>query len=356
MQLPINNFQVTTPALLFDPEFYIFDVSADLKTTKFLICDEKKIALAPFIDIRFEPLSQGQFTVPSKDLFELESMHNVPRAQSAYIFHHAFVCSTLLARCLNQIDIFFSLKEPWILRRLSDFKRAQRQSVSDEKWQEMFTGYSSLLAKNYYKAKTPVIKATNVANNLITDVIKYLPKHKILYLYSDLESFLISNLKKPQETQVKMPELAAKFMSDSNFYKKYSNLFQLNELTFLQICALVWVVNLYNLKASTEGFQLEHIKTLDMNDFLEDMGGSLKSISQFFGHNPTASEVALMLDPSITQTNSKHQQLGYNEDMKQQESDIVLHKFGDEIQNVQQWISPLVNELEIIKYCADRKL
>jgi len=62
-----------------------------------------------------------------------------------------------------------------------------------------------------------VIKVTNIANNLVEDVLQHLPGHKILYLYSDLESFLVSNLKKAPETQKKMPALAAAFLADGNF-------------------------------------------------------------------------------------------------------------------------------------------
>jgi hypothetical protein len=356
MLIPIKSFQVTTPALLFEPEFYVFDVSTDLETTKFLMCEEKLLELAPFIDIRFEPLAQGQFTVASNDLFKLEAMHDIKRPQSVYIFHHAFVCSTLLSRCLNQIDAFFSLKEPWILRRLSDFKRAQRHSLSDQKWQVMFSTYLKLLAKNYHKGKTPVIKVTNVANNLLEDVLQYLPGQKILYLYSDLESFLISNLKKPLETQQKMPGLAADFLSDGDFHQKYPQFCQLNNLNFLQVCALIWVVNLYNFKSNTESMQSENIKTLDMKQLLTDMRGNLEKLSQFFNHNPTAEDINAMLDPSITQTDAKHQQVTYGQDTKEQESARVLKKYAKEIEKVQRWINPIVDELKLVKYCQDNKL
>lgn len=356
MLIPTKGFQVTPPALLFDPEFYVFDLSTDLETTKFLMCDEKNLELAPFVDIRFEPLAQGQFTVSSKELFALEKMHDIKRPQSVFIFHHAFVCSTLLARCLNQIDSFFSLKEPWILRRLSDFKRVQRHNIPDQKWQEMFSGYLGLLAKNYHRGKTPVIKVTNVANNLLEDVLEYLPGQKVLYLYSDLKSFLISNLKKPRDTQLKMPGLAANFLADGDFSQKYPQVCNLNNMTFLQICALIWIVNLYNFKSSTEKQPSENIKTLDMKNLLTDMRGNLENLSQFFNHKPTAAEINSMTDPSVIQTDAKHQQLRYGQDTKKQESARVLEKFGKEIEKVQDWINPLVDELELIKYCQTNRL
>lgn len=220
----------------------------------------------------------------------------------------------------------------------------------------MFCCYLGLLAKNYHTGRLPIIKVTNVANNLLEEVINYLPGQKILYLYSDLESFLISNLKKPRDTQLKMPGLAASFLLDGDFAKKCPHFCNLEQLTFLQVCALIWVVNLYNFKSSTEKKPSDNIKTLDMKVFLADMGSSLESLSLFFNHKPTAAEITTMLDPSVTQTDAKHQQLSYGQATKQAESASVLDKFGKEIETVQLWINPLIDELELIKYCQTNRL
>lgn len=356
MLIPTKDFQVTAPALLFEPEFYIFDYVVETQTSKFLVVEEKKLEMAPFVDIRFEPLAQAQFSLPANELYALEKMHGIKRPQSAFIFHHAFVCSTLLARCLNQIDAFFSLKEPWILRRLSDIKRAQKHHMDNKKWAQMFSCHLGLLAKNYHGGKTPVIKVTNVANNLIEDILRYLPEHKILYLYSDLRSFLVSNLKKPQATQIKMPGLAEHFLKDSGLERKYPQFCNIGQLSFLQVCALIWVLNLYNFKASTEKLGSDNVQTLEMNDFLENMGDSLQKLSHFFGHNVVAKEIEVMLDPGVTQTNAKQQQLSYGQKTRQAETALVLNKFNSNIEKAMYWINPLVAELGVLKYCRDNKL
>ena len=351
MLIKTKDFQVTAPALLFDPEFYIFDFVPENDATRFLVVDENNLKLAPFVDIRFAPLAQGQFSVPSKELFALEKMHNIKRPQSVFIFHHAFVCSTLMARCLNQIDAFFSIKEPWILRRLSDYKRMLGSKLPADRWREMFVCYLGLLAKNYHTGTTPVMKVTNVANNLIPDVLKYLPGQKILYLYSDLESFLISNLKKPPETQKKMPGLAAAFLSDGDFAKRFPGFSDVRRLSFLQVCALTWLVNLYNFRQSTESISPTNVRTLDMKDFLADMGGSLQGLSRFFGHSATPIEITRMLDPEVTQTDAKHQNLSYGRQTKQAEVEQVMRKNSVEIEKTKRWIKPLVEELGVFEYC-----
>jgi hypothetical protein len=356
MLIKTRDFQVATPALLFDPEFYIFDFLRQSDSTRFLVVEENKLDLAPFVDIRFEPLAQAQFSVPTQELLALERMNNIQRPQSVFIFHHAFVCSTLLARCLNQIDAFFSLKEPWILRRLSDHKRAQRQAVSGRHWRRMFTCYLGLLAKNYRTGATPVIKVTNVANNLMEDVLRFLPGQKILYLYSDLESFLISNLKKPPDTQVKMPGLATAFLADGDFAQRFPRFCDLKHLSFLQVCALIWLVNLYNFQNGAVKIGQSRVKTLEMTGFLADMGGNLKILSGFFGHEATPAEIERMLDPGVTQTDAKHQQVSYSRQSKQLEMEQILGKYGTEIQKVIRWINPLVEELGVLQYCKENQL
>ncbi len=356
MLIPTKEFQITAAALMFDPDCFIFDFNPDKQTTKFLLVEEQYLDLAPFVDIRFEPLAKGHFSVSTSELFKLESMHNMPRQQAAFIFHHAFVCSTLLARCLNQIDAFFSLKEPWIIRRLSDFKRTQRNTITDAKWRQMLVNNINLLSKNYHGGKTPVIKATNTANNLIIDVLKYLPGQKILYLYSDLESFLISNLKKPKDTQIKMPALATGFLADGDFRRRFPQYSDVDKLSFLQVCALIWLVSLYNFKCSTEKFDSSNVRTLEMNKFLADMPGTLNSLSSFYQHQATALEIEAMLDPKITQTDAKHQNLLYGKDKKQAESTQVLKQYSTEINKTVHWLRPLAEDLKVLEYCCSRQL
>jgi len=356
MLIKTTDFQITAPALLFEPGIYVFDFALDSYLTKFLLVSEDHLKLAPFIDSRFEPLAQAQFTISTKELFALEKMHDIKRPQSAFIFHHAFVCSTLLARCLNQIDAFFSLKEPWILRRLSDLKRAHGLKIPPDQWQAMFTSYLGLLAKNYQTGRTPVIKATNVANNLLTDILKYFPDQKILYLYSDLESFLVSNLKKPPETQKKMPGLALAFLLDGDFAQRFPQFSDVNRLSFLQVCALIWLVNLYNFKIGVEKPRQPNVRTLEMKDFLGNMGGSLKNLSSFYGHQATPDEIDAMMDPKVTETDAKHQDVTYGRQSKQRESEQVLGKHGVEIKKTLRWINPLVEKLGILEFLRGHQL
>jgi hypothetical protein len=356
MYIKSNDFQVTVASLLFQPEYHLFDFSPNVARFKFLVITEENLRLAPFIDIRFEPMAQASFSVNSRKLFSLESQHDQVRPPTHFIFHHAFVCSTLLARCLDQIDAFFSLKEPWILRRLSDYKRSQKKALPEAQWQEMFTCSLALLSKNYCSGRSSVIKATNVANNLISDVLRWMPQSKLVYLYSELGDFLVSNLKKPADTQQKMTWLLSEFMRGSDLDVRFKQFVDSGRLSLLHVCALIWVNNIYSLKQAIESYEGDALIKLHMDDLLGEPSVALERVSRHFGHVPSVEEIDAMSRPEVMGTNAKNQTQRYSREMKQQESRLVLQTYGTQIQDTLNWIEPLVRELELREFLGSRDI
>ena len=350
MNISSSDFEVTIPSLLFDPEFYLFDFSLKGSKTKFLVAKEDLQAQAPFVDIRFEPFAQGKFSIDTKSLFRLEGQHDIERPKIHFIFHHAFVCSTLLARCLNQSQAFFSLKEPWILRRMADFKRSRARTVPGSHWQEMFLKNVSLLSKNYSTGDAVVIKATNIANNLLEDVLTRMPDSRVVYLYSDLGSFLTSNLKKSAETQGKIPALYKGFCGDSDFLQQFKQFRNTSGFSFLQICGLTWLVNIYNLQAVMDNRQTKSFITLEMQSLLNTAENTLARVSSFFGHVPDEKDRARMIHPDIMGKNAKYPRQSYSRDIKQAEANQVFERYGSEIETVVTWLEPVIRELGLMAF------
>lgn len=356
MLIKTRDCNVTIPALLFDRGFFVFDFNARNGLTKFLLVEEAMLERSPFVDIRFEPLAQAQFWVSSKELFALEGRHDIQRPAPVFIFHHAFVCSTLVARCLNQIDAFFSLKEPWILRRLADHRRGLGHAASSPAWREMLVKYVMLLCRNFTSGRVPLIKATNVANNLLADVLELMPDRQILYLYSDLESFLVSNLKKPAATQEKMPALAKAFLADGDLAQRFPHMTDLSRGSFLQVCALIWLASLYHFKNALAGHANARVKTLDSRDLLHDLPASLTALSRFFGHAPDAGEVQRMLDPQVIRTNAKDPSMPYGHEQRQMETRQIRSRHDQELASAVAWITPLVRELGVVDFMHSHRL
>ena len=356
MLVRTREFKVTVPSLLFDPALYPFDFAADGEFTKFLVVDEAMLDQSPFIDIRFEPLAKAQFWVETADLFALESGHDISRPQPAFIFHHAFVCSTLLARCLGRIDAFFSLKEPWLIRRLADLKRANGKLSSSARWRELVCNYVRLMCRNFATGRIPVVKATNVASNLLVDVLRFMPGCRVLYLHSDLESFLISNLKKPGETRQKIPALAQGVLGDFDFLQTHAELRDTSRLNFLQVCSLLWLVSLYNLRESMRQHPEAMVRTLDLKDFLDDPSRTLGLVSRHFGHVPDTTDTREMVDPAVMQTNAKNPTVPFGAEQRELEMSLIRASHGRELGDAMAWLTPLERELEVSEFIHSHRL
>ena len=348
--------KVPVQDLLFDPRYYLFDTLPQKGQTRFLVTDERKLAEAPFADIRYEPLAIDSITVATRDLVHWLKQYKRPRPQTHFIFHHAFVCSTLLARCLNQVEAFYALKEPWILRRLADIKRLHGPTIPAPHWHAMYDTYFSLLSKDYKSGRALVVKATNVANNLIADIVRYSPEQKILYLYSDIESFLVSNLKKPAATQGKMPELLAGFLKDSDFAKQHGELLNTGRLTLLQTCALIWVCNVYALKQVVERSGYSGLCTLDMAHLLSDPEAALRQVSQHFGHTASAEDLALMTHADTMGRNAKDTAHQYSVELKEEERRQVYNSSQSDITHALQWIESTAHDLELYEFMQSLNL
>ncbi|HXV41124.1 MAG TPA: hypothetical protein VD701_09205 [Steroidobacteraceae bacterium] len=353
MLIHTSDFRVTVPALLFEPGFLAADFSPDRKLTKFLVVEESMLDESPFIDIRFEPLAQAQFWVETRQLFELEGLHDIERPRPAFIFHHAFVCSTLLARCLAQSEAFFSLKEPWILRRLADVKRA---GVPGPEWDEAFDKYLRLLCRNFRSGRIPVIKATNVANNLLPDVLRHMPEQPVLFLYSDLESFLVSNLKKAADTQGKMAGLAQTFLSDGDFARQYPRMADPSNMSLLQACALVWLVSLHNFRQAIGERRSPRVATLDAQDFLDDPVGTLGRLSRHFGHRADAAGLQRMADTRTIGTHAKEPSRVYGPEQRRSEMEEIRSRHGREIAQALAWAEPVATASGMMEYMQSRRL
>jgi len=352
MHVAANSMKVSIYQLMVDPEFYVFNYAENSRTSEFLIINEEMLALAPFVDNRLEPLARGQFTIETTQLDELVSHSPQVRPRENFIFHHAFVCSTLMARCLAQSDAFFSLKEPQIIRRLADLRRSGANggnTGSSGEWERLFRTHLQLLAKNYARGESVVIKASNVANNLVPDVLNHTRESKILYMYCPLEQFLVSNLKKPDETRNKIPALLRLFARDGNFFGLHPGFRDIDALGFLQMCALLWLISNRNFLQSVLPGQRHRVRSLNVNHFLDSPRESLASVNRFFDHEAGEADLDRMTDKAVLGRHAKDPRKLFDAATRRKENEDVMHQQGASIARAVNWLDKAFGTREIYR-------
>ena len=255
----------------------------------------------------------------------------------------------MLARCLSESEAFFALKEPWILRRIADLKRGCKTSAAKRRWQQQSKLYLRLLCRKYSTGESLIIKPTNVANNLIADVCHWLPTARVLYLHSGLESFLISNIKKPAETKRNMPSLLEALLKDSNIRSLCRANTDFGKLTFLQTCAAVWLASLHALQRQCEQTAGDRVRSLEMDLLLRSPAVALTLASRFFGRPPTTEQLDQMMSPSVLGTHAKSQST-YSVEQRTHEYVQIFRANRRDIERTIFWAEPIVQQLGVREF------
>ena len=183
-----------------------------------------------------------------------------------------------------------------------------------------------------------------------------MPDSPVLYVYSDLESFLISNLKKPDDTRQKILGLARGALGDSDFVQKHPDLPDVAHLRFLEVCGLYWLVSLYNFRAAMSKYPAARARTLAAADFLGDPALNLGLASRYFGHEADPADIQAMLDAQVMRTNAKEQSASYGIDQRQAEMDGIRSRHGRELTEALARVERWAEALEVSEFMRSHRL
>ena len=338
MLLNAHSMQVSVSRLMFDPEFYPFAWHPADACTEFLIVDEDLLDRAPFVDQRIASHARGQFSVDTAQLLELAGQ--LPPARLSFVFHTAFCCSTLLARSLAACEAFFALKEPQLLRCLSDLRHREGPPVND--WAPLLTAHLRLLARPYAGGGHVVIKASNVANNLLPDVLRHLPRSRVVLLHGPLEDFLVSCLKKPESTQAKIPALLERVTGYGDFLARFPQFADTRRFEFLQQCALLWLVQHHDALAHARS-AAERVLPLDFRSLLDHPRETLQEVGRFLGHEPDSRDLLAMTGANVMGRHAKDLNLPFDAATRREENAAVQRTHRNAIHTTRDWLAPVVD-------------
>ncbi len=197
------------PADLVDARRFPVDLQVEGGRYAFLWLDDAVLAESTFLDTRLD--------IRWPDAVAVEAAA-IPASRSApapaWLFHTSFCGSTLLARALHLPPHQVCLKEPLVLRRLSDARDA---GVSVAALVETTV---QLLARPWHAGGRVVVKPTHAALNMAASLMDATPSSRAIVLTSSLEDFLVSNLKKTPESQARIPELTERAMRAGRFHAR----------------------------------------------------------------------------------------------------------------------------------------
>lgn len=117
------------------------------------------------------------------------------------LLHTSFCGSTLLAKALHDREGLIALREPFVLRRLAD------ASFRGQDIAAVLPDLVRRVAQPWPNGATVLVKPTHAALPLAAALMDALPRWPVLALTSSLEDFMLSNLRKPEDTRRRVGEL-----------------------------------------------------------------------------------------------------------------------------------------------------
>jgi hypothetical protein len=243
-----------------DSHWFPVDLDVQGGRLHFLRLDESVIARASFLDNRM-PIEAS--VVTSLSLEDLRSEMRAPQPAPAWLWHTSFCGSTLMARMLHVAPHSISLREPLILRRLSDAADAGMK-IGD-----FIQPVIRLLARPWHAGGRVVIKPTHAALNIANVLMESSEGGRAVVMTSSLDDFLVSHLKKTSDTLTKTLVLAHRSLRATGDFRHRLAPAAFNPPDPLAAAALQWAAQRELVAALRDRFG-DRIKVLHWERVQED--------------------------------------------------------------------------------------
>lgn len=277
-----------------DPAWFLHDIAPGSGQAGFVSTDRACLSAEPFLDHRWRAPDSADQTMP---LAALPPPAETPRL--SFIWHTSFCASTLLAACLDTPGRCLALKEPRALVILAALKRNGGLGPGASLARSVF----GLMARRFEADEQILIKPSNGANALIPEAAA-LTQGRMLLLYSDCESFVLSMARQGRSGFAYVRERFASLAADGHPVSSWPA-GQLLRLTDLELAALVWRMEMDLLHAAALGLG-DRARSLDCRLLLDDPGAILPMVDDFLGLGVGRERLDAVARGPLLQRDAKH--------------------------------------------------
>jgi hypothetical protein len=309
---------------LSDAHWFPMDLQVRERRYGFIRVEDAVLETSSFLDTRIEASVSDAVVVAADEVGDMKISGHL-----SWLFHTSFCGSTLLARVLHAPPYAVCLREPMALRRLGD-ARHEGQSI-----EALAPQVVALLSRAWHPKGSVVIKPTHAALNVASALLRVSPSSRAVVLTSDLDDFLVSNLKKTPESQAKIPHLAERAMTASGFHARLPPpAFDPPDL----LCAAVlqWAAQRELLVDIVDAAKSERVRVLAMHGLLEDLFTAAKETAAWLSIDIPAEELAKRC-ANEGRRNAKATHASYSATQRLEESRFVERTFSVELRRARMW-------------------
>jgi len=312
-----------------DAAWFPFDVDLAGGRLQWVHGDEALIKASVFLDPRMPAEGRPQALTPLAPLAALPPSTDTP----AWLWHTSFCGSTLLARLLHLAPHSVALREPLVLRRLSDYADAGHD-ISP--W---LPPIIALLSRPWRPEGRVVLKPTHAALNLARQAMQAVPAAKAVVLTSGLDDFLVSHLKKTSDTLSNVPLLAERALRAGNLSLRLPPQ-ALQPPSLLAAVTLQWAAQ-RELVADLRKASGDRLRVLAWSRLGADMEDETVSTAAFLGLALPEDDLRAHVR-ALAGSHSKATTRPYDARVRDQEYALLRGTYGDDLARARQWAETYV--------------
>jgi hypothetical protein len=314
-----------------DPEWLPHTYDAEgTQLTSVLVPREARAALMFLSDEHFAGKFQ-KATFPAAAI--AAEAEQARRAPLHFIFHTSFCCSTLLAKALDVPGVSAALKEPDVLINLANRIIRSDDAANRQRLELVLR----LLERPPAPGETVIVKPTNFANRLVEPIMRLRPEARAVLLYSDVETFIRSLLKRGMWGRITARKLFNQLAEWSPLVSRYS-VAEVLEYTDVQIAALAWLAQIHHFDAMVRALGADRLIVLDSADLIVDPAAALHKARALFGLNLNDADVATIAIGPVFARHSKFSERDYSAAAREADHKAVTETHAEELSMVVEWI------------------
>lgn len=318
--------------LVRDHHWFPEDFHAPRQMLSFVFAEREALAREPFLDHRWNQGGVERWQVPLGDL-DLQMPIGVLPAID-FLWHTSFCCSTLLARALDRPGKCLALSEPLVLVSIADAKRA---GLIEQGWHlsRLPEIVFRLLARPEAPGARVLVKPSNFANVLVTDAAR-LTAGKSLFLYSDLESFLVSVLKSGLPLRKYVRRLFSNLIGPVRDQLPWpqAEIFQMSDM---EIAALAWHLQILEFRNAWRLLGPGRAASLDCAVLLSRPAEVLRKMIAFYRLPVGETHVSDVLAAGAFGRHAKVPAEPFDAQRRAEQSAQIMRQYGDDIARVVEW-------------------
>lgn len=319
---------------------YVHSVAANMQATIYPMTLESYRA-SVFLDGRIVlPDPEASATINFMELCGL--FPNVASAHTRYLFHISHVGSTLVSRQLGCKQNLLSLREPVLLRWLSQYKAllGRPESRIDVPTYHAFLAATlGLIGRPLGGVDQVVVKPTSFTCNLAHDILTAQPKARAIGVYARLDAFVATILKGGAGWNdiVELCSIRLKRLHDLLGAEPW----QLSQMSPGEIAAMSWLAEMAALQQGAKAAG-ERFAWLDFDTYLRTPEPSFAMICDTLRVEWGEADAAAVAASGIGQRYSKDSSIAFGMQTRQSLIAEVMAQRSSEISRARFWLDSAI--------------